>query len=337
MRRLEPSAGQGSGVRRNVFLTGATGFIGARLAAALRERGDEVRALVRSPEKAGALRELGCEVVAGELSDIEPSMLEGCDALVHSAAAYQVGVSASQAEAMRGVNVGGTEQTLDAAVSAGINRIVYVSTVNTFGDTKGAVVDETYVRPANSFVSAYDETKWLAHEAVKRRIEAGAPIMIAMPGLVYGPGDTSQMGEQIRSAMAGKLPYLGFPTLGANAVHVDDVVQGILLLLDGGAIGEAYVLGGEVTRAHDLIGAAAHAAGKRPPRFSMPTWVIRLSAPLGRTSIGSSLGLPANVVELIAATDGVTYWASDNKARTQLGYAPRNLATGMAETFRDGA
>jgi nucleoside-diphosphate-sugar epimerase len=334
---LEPAAGQGSNLRRNVFLTGATGFIGARLAAALRERGDDVRALVRSPEKAGALRELGCEIVAGELSDIEPSLLEGCDALVHSAAVYQVGVSASQAGAMRNVNVGGTEQTLDAAVSAGVGRIVYVSTVNTFGDTKDAVVDESYVRPADSFVSAYDETKWLAHEAAKRRIEAGAPIMIAMPGLVYGPGDTSQMGEQIRSAMAGKLPFLSFPTLGVNAVYVDDVVQGILLALEGGRIGEDYVLGGELTRARDLIAAAAQAAGRRPPRFSLQTALIRLAGPLGRTRLGPALGVPPNVAELIAATDGVTYWASDEKARTELGYAPRGLATGMAETFRAGA
>jgi dihydroflavonol-4-reductase len=320
-----------------VFLTGSTGFIGSKLAVALRERGDAVVALVRSPAKAGALIDLGCEIVAGELSDIEPSMLEGCDALVHSAAVYHVGVSASQAEAMRDANVGGTEQTLDAAISAGVGRIVYVSTVNTFGDTKGAVVDESYVRPADSFVSAYDETKWLAHQAAKRRIDAGGPIMIAMPGLVYGPGDTSQMGQQIRSAMAGKLPYVGFPTLGVNAVHVDDVVQGILLMLDRGAIGAEYVLGGQLTRARELIGAAARAAGKRAPRFTMPTWVIRLSAPLGRTGVGSSLGIPANVRELISASDGVTYWATDAKARTDLEYSPRSLATGMAETSRDGA
>lgn len=91
MQRLELFAAQGSNPRRKVLLTGATGFIGARLAAALRDRGDEVRALVRSPEKADALRELGCELVFGELSDIEPPMFAECDSLVHSAAVYQVG------------------------------------------------------------------------------------------------------------------------------------------------------------------------------------------------------------------------------------------------------
>ncbi len=317
-----------------VFLTGATGFIGGRLAAALRARGDDVCALVRSPDKAADLRALGCELVAGDLDAVTPEMLDGCDGAIHSAAIYRVGVTATEAAEMRGVNVGGTERVLDAAIAAGVRRIVVVSTVNDFGDTKGVVVDESYVRPANSFVSAYDETKWASHEAATSRIAAGAPIVIGMPGLVYGPGDTSQMGSQVSSAMKGKLPFISFPTLGVNAVYVDDVVAGLVLLLDRGRLGEAYVLGGEITRARDLITAAAHAAGKKPPRVALPTWMIRLVSPLGGTRLGTAFELPANVGEMIRATDGVTYFATDAKARTELAYAPRGLATGMADTFR---
>jgi nucleoside-diphosphate-sugar epimerase len=198
-------------------------------------------------------------------------------------------------------------------------------------------VDQIYVRPPGSFVSVYDETKWEAHEAARRRAEAGATVVVAMPGLVYSPGDTSQMGEQVRGAMAGKLPYLSFPALGMNAVYVEDVVRGILLVLDRGRVGQDYVLGGELTRAREFVAAAAQAAGRRPPRLTMPTWAIRLSGPLGRTGLGSRLGIPPNVGELISATDGVTYWARDDKARSELGYAPRDLAAGMAETFRRGA
>lgn len=320
-----------------VFVTGATGFIGSRLARTLRERGDDVVALVRSPDKADALREFGCELVKGDLGVVSADVLSGCGAAVHCAAVYQVGVTSEQAVEMREINVGGTAGVLDAAIEAGVGRIVYVSTVNTFGDTRGAVVDEAYERPANAFVSAYDETKWEAHRAARERGEQGAPILIAMPGLVYGPGDTSQMGAQVRAAMAGKLRYVGFPTLGMNAVHVDDVVAGIVRMLERGTVGESYVLGGEITRARDFIAAAATAAGRKPPRLTMPTWAIRLNAPLARTSLGRRLGLPPNVQELISATDGVTYWASDAKARRELDYAPRDLATGMAETFRDGA
>lgn len=96
------------------------------------------------------------------------------------------------------------------------------------------------------------------------------------------------------------------------------------------------MLGGEITRARDLITAADHAGGKKPPRITLPTWMIRLTSPLGGTGLGTKFDLPSNVGEMITATDGVTYWATDEKARTDLGYSPRSLATGMAETFRDG-
>src|SRR5437867_4421258 len=117
-----------------VFLTGGTGFIGGRVARKLRERGDEVVALVRSPAKAGRLSELGCTLVEGDLSseDAIAAGLEGCDAAFHAAAVYKVGIPKSAHEAMREANVRGTERVLDAATAAGVGRIVYVSTVGVF-------------------------------------------------------------------------------------------------------------------------------------------------------------------------------------------------------------
>ena len=315
------------------FVTGATGFIGGRLARRLLERGDDVVALVRSRPKAEELERLGCEIVDGDVGDGDALArgLDGCDVAFHAAAVYRVGVPQSEVASLHEVNVAGAERVLDAAVSAQVRRIVYVSTVNAFGDTRGQVVDETYERPGADFVSAYDETKYLAHRAALDRIAAGAPILIAQPGAVYGPGDTSQLGAQIREAQAGTLRYVSFPTLGVNAVHVDDVVTGLLLVHDQGCVGESYVLGGELTSMRELIAKAAEAAGRRPPRLTMPTALIRLSAPLAPL-LGSRLGLPPNLRELVSASDGVTYWASDAKARRELGYSPWELATGLRET-----
>src|SRR6188472_780152 len=125
------------------FVTGGTGFIGGRLIRKLRERGDDVVALVRSPEKANALRELGCELVEGDLSDDDAIRqgVQGCDAVFHVAAVYKVGIPKSEHEAMREANVHGTERVLDAAVDAGVKRIVYVSTVGVFGNTHRKIVD----------------------------------------------------------------------------------------------------------------------------------------------------------------------------------------------------
>lgn len=230
---------------------------------------------------------------------------------------------------MLAVNVGGTELVLDAAVAGSVARIVYVSTVNAFGDTKGAVVDERYERPPGEFLSAYDETKYLAHRAARARIERGAPILIAQPGVVYGPGDRSQIGAQVEEMRRGRLRYMSFPALGFNAIHVDDAAAGLLLVHDRGRVGESYVLGGQLTTMRELIETTARLAGRRPPRLSMPARLIRALAPLG--PVLTFAGLPPDLRELVRASDGVTYWATDAKAREELGYSPRALETGLRD------
>ena len=132
-----------------VFLTGATGFIGGHVARKLRERGDEVRALVRAPRSGRELEALGCELVVGDLAD-EAAIatgLEGCDAVIHGAAIYEVGIPESEHRPMYEANVLGTERVLRAALAAGTPKVVYVSTVGAFGNTHGQVVDETYQHP----------------------------------------------------------------------------------------------------------------------------------------------------------------------------------------------
>jgi nucleoside-diphosphate-sugar epimerase len=315
--------------RVRAFVTGATGFIGGHLTRALRGNGDDVVALVRSRGRAEAL---DAEVIEGGLGDDDAIArgVDGADAVFHVAAAYRVGIPPSERAAMYETNVGGTERVLDAAIAARVPRIVYVSTVNAFGDTHGRVVDETYERPGDDFVSAYDETKWLAHEAAKERIARGAPVLIAQPGVVYGPGDTSQIGGQIRAAMAGKLRYVSFPTLAFNAVHVADVVTGLLLIYERGRVGESYVLGGELSTMRELIEKAARVSGRRPPRFELPTALVRALAPVAPL-FGRALGLPPNLRELVSASHAVTYWATDAKARRELGYTSRDLDTGLRD------
>jgi nucleoside-diphosphate-sugar epimerase len=316
-------------------VTGATGFIGGRLAAQLRARGDEVVALVRSPAKAGALRDLGCALVAGDLGERDAirGAIEGCDGVFHVAAVYKVGIPASQRPAMLAANVEGTAAVLDAAIAAGCPRILYVSTVNVFGNTHGQVVDESYRRDlSEGFLSAYDEAKYRAHELAEGRIANGAPIVIAQPGGVYGPNDHSEMGHMLEQAGKGRLPLIPFPELGICLVHVDDVAAGILQVFDGGMLGETYVLSAEATTMRQVAQTAARLAGRREPKLAMPTALIRLSAPLGPI-VGPLMGFPPNFRELVRASDGVTYWATDAKARRELGFAPRALEQGLRDTL----
>jgi nucleoside-diphosphate-sugar epimerase len=227
-------------------------------------------------------------------------------------------------------NVAATRAVLDAAVAAGVARSVHVSTVNSFGDTHGQVVNETYRRPQPpAFLSYYDETKYLAHLAAEERIQAGAPVVVAIPGMVYGPGDHSQSGSVIRQAMAGQLPVLSAADLGGSFVHVDDVAAGIILVHDRGAIGEEYVLGGEIATMREVVRRATALAGVEPPRVTTPSWLLQVVAPLAE-AIGPVLpGDGPNYAEMIRSSNGVTYWATDAKARRDLGYASRDLEAGL--------
>ena len=155
-----------------VFVTGGTGFIGGQVFRMLRERGDEVRALVRSPDKGRALADSGCELISGTLSDKEAigAGIQGCDAAIHGAAVYEVGIPESEHRAMYEANVIGTENVLRAALEAKLPKVVYISTVGAFGNTKGQVVDESYVHPGTSFTSYYEETKLEAHRLANRLI-----------------------------------------------------------------------------------------------------------------------------------------------------------------------
>ena len=318
-----------------VFLTGGTGFIGGEVARQLRRRGDEVVCLVRNPEKGAAVSALGCETIRGDLSDeaaIRQGMT-GCDAVIHAAAMYEVGIPVSQRPAMREANVAGTERVLRGALEAKIPKVVYVSTVGAFGNTHRKVVDESYVHPGKEFTSYYEETKLEAHRIAKRMIaDEGLPGTIVQPGGVYGPGDTSQVADLLEQFLSGKMPLLPFPELGICLSHVEDVATGILLALDKGKAGETYVISGPVTTIRDAIEVVAGVSGRKAPKHALPTGLMKALTPIGPL-VGKMMGQPPNLRELISSGDNVTFWASHEKASRELGYAPRGMEEGLRQTL----
>jgi dihydroflavonol-4-reductase len=310
-----------------VFVTGATGFVMGAVARALRARGDAVTALVRAPSRAASLSAIGCELVAGDVVDPTGAVdqLRRCDALVHGAAIYEIGVSAERRREMEETNVTGTRRMLDAAKAAATSRIVYVSTIAAFGNTHGEIVAEGH-RPTSSPTSAYEDTKRRAHEIALEAARDGAPIVIVQPGQVYGPNDHSAVGANFRALAGGRLRYRAFEDLGLNLVHVDDLADGILRALDRGRLGECYVLGGEITTLGDAYRAVASASGRGLPAFVLPPAIARIA---GR--------LIPSMREVVSSADGVTFWATDAKARALLGTKPRDLSIGMRDVFGSGA
>ena len=319
-----------------VFVTGGTGFIGGHVVRRLCERGDQPVCLVRDLEKGRGLETLGASLVKGDLSDetVIASAMKDCDAVIHGAAIYEVGIPEEDRPAMYETNVLGTERVLRAAIAAEVPKVVYISTVAAFGNTRGEVVDETYEHPGRDFTSYYEETKYEAHQVAKRLTDEGLPCVIVQPGGVYGPDDHSAIGRQINQFLAGRLPLLPFPDLGFNMVHVEDVADGILLAVDKGTPGEAYVLGGEITTMRGLIDSVARVSGKSAPKRAVPTAMLKLMAPAGGL-VGRVMGQPPNLRELISSADGVTFWARHDKAMKELGYSPRGLEQGVKDMLAD--
>jgi nucleoside-diphosphate-sugar epimerase len=306
-----------------VFVTGSTGFVVGTVALQLLARGDQVRALVRDPSRAHTLERAGATLVPGHLGDTEALRrgMDGVDRVVHGAAIYEVGIPPVRRPAMYEANVIGTERVLEAARAARVGRIAYVSTCGVFGNTGGRIVDETYTR-TGPYTSYYEETKVRAHELADRFAKEGVPVTIAQPGGVYGPGDTSGLGGLMRDFVRGRLPLVPFADAGLNFVHVDDVARGIVLVLDRGEVGRSYVLGGENARVLDVFATLARVTGRDLPRLRLPYALLELGA-LVRPGLR----------EVVTSTKGVTFWASDARAKSELGYSSRSLEAGLRDTY----
>ena len=200
-------------------------------------------------------------------------------------------------------------------------RVVCLSTIAAFGNTGGKIVSEGYV-PTAPPTSVYEDTKRRAHELAVAAARDGLPIVIVQPGQVYGPADHSEVGANLRALAEGRLRYGALTEVGLNFVHVADLADGIARALDDGFPGQSYVLGGEIATLGDAYRAVAEVTGRRLPALVIPKALLRAAAAFS----------PA-LRERVRSADGVTFWASDAKARAELGHHPRSLRDGIRDTF----
>ena len=313
------------------FVTGATGFIGSEIVKQLIGRGHTVVALVRSPEKAAMLKALGVEMHAGDITERETlkAPMTGVDGVFHVAAWYKVGVKEPLADR---INVDGTRNVLCCMRALEIPRGVYTSSVAVLSDTKGAVPDETY-RYDGPHISHYDRTKWLAHYRVALpNMQEGLPLTIVMPGLVYGPGDTSGMHTALVDLLRGRLPMTPARTAFCWA-HVEDTARGHIQAMEQGQPGETYIITGPrhtFEQAFDMV--AAMAKVRRPLLHPGPRMMRAMAAVMGVAQHATSLP-PALTPEALRVLAGTTYFGSNQKAVREIGFNARPIDEGMAQTL----
>ncbi len=316
------------------FVTGGSGFIGHHVVRKLIDRGFQVNALARTPDQASTLQDLGAAPFIGDILD-EASLIaamQGADVVFHVAGWYKIG--ARHQHMAYPVNVTGTRNVLQSACDLGIPRIIYTSSVGIYGDTHGQMHDESYQRPAAlPFLTEYDRTKWLAyHEVARPLIARGVPISVVIPGVVFGPGDPSLIGDLMRLCVRDRLFILPGPETTHCYAHVEDVAEGIILAFEKGHIGESYILAGPALELWQAVAFWAALLGKPAPRFAIPSrWLNRLAR---LAAIASRLlPMPPLLSPDGARLVGAAYIASAEKARRELGWQTRPLEIGFHDSL----
>jgi nucleoside-diphosphate-sugar epimerase len=314
-----------------IYITGATGFIGERLARRFLERGEKVRCLVRAPQRAERLQALGAELMVGDLAD-EQAHLDGLrDAKLayHLAAIYDVGI-VNDAELTR-TNVDGTRAFLSALRKAGTPRAVYTSSTVALGPFKGGDREprDAYAGP---YPSQYHRTKAEAHRLARAAQDAGLPLIIVCPSFVYGPGDNGPGGRFVKDLLRRRVPALLSEPARFSYVHVDDVADGLVAAGDRGKAGETYLLTGEASSINDFAARVTALAGVRAPALRFPNALARATgAALDVIARPTGLRFPITR-EAIATTTSDEWLHTHERATRDLGYAPRSLEQGLPET-----
>lgn len=315
-----------------VLLTGASGFVGSAIARALLAAGYPVRALVRASSVRDNLVGLALDAVEGDLCDASAvaHAMAGVRYVVHAAADYRLW--ARDPAALARTNVDGTRTVMEAALVAGVERIVYTSSVATLESGSAAeAADETATLDERAAIGAYKRSKVAAERLVETMVARdGLPAVIVNPSTPIGPRDIkpTPTGRVIVEAARGRIP--AYVDTGMNLVHVDDVAAGHVAALVHGRIGERYILGGENVPLVNMLSDIADLAGRRAPRWKLPR------GPLYPLAAAAEMVARVTSREPFLTRDGLRmsehrmYFTSAKAAR-ELGYAARPYAEGLRD------
>lgn len=306
----------------STFITGVTGFVGSAVARKLIENGHRLKVLARPSSNKSNLQGLNAEIVEGDLLNPEAftQSLRGCKYLFHVAADYRLWVP--DPKRMMEINVEGTRRLMLAAQQAGVEKIVYCSSVAALGLVgDGSIADET--TPVHKIIGVYKQSKYEAEQAVLKLIkENKLPAVIVNPSTPIGPRDIkpTPTGQMILDCIKGKMP--AYVDTGLNIVHVDDVAQGHLLALEKGIIGEKYILGGENMSLRDLFAMTSKIANVRPPLVRLNQKVIWPVAVVSEW-MANQFNIQPRVTREMLLMSYKKMFFSSAKAEKELGYTHR--------------
>jgi dihydroflavonol-4-reductase len=306
-----------------VLVTGVSGFVGSAVVRALAAQGHQVRGLVRASSPRTNVQNFPGTLVEGDARDpvAVAQAAKGARWLFHVAADYRIW--ARDPEEIVRNNLASTRAVMEAALAAGVERLVYTSSVATLRPLPDGPADETRAASPEQAVGAYKRSKVVAERLVEQMVsEQGLPAVIVNPSTPIGPRDVrpTPTGRIIVEAANGRMP--AYLDSGLNLVHVDDVAAGQVLALKKGRIGERYILGGQDVTLGAILGAVAKAVGRRPPTISLPRAPLFPLAYANEALARITGGDPFLTVDALKMAKHRMFFSSA-KAQRELGYTAR--------------
>ncbi|HEY6265855.1 MAG TPA: hopanoid-associated sugar epimerase [Candidatus Acidoferrum sp.] len=315
------------------LVTGAAGFLGSHVTRQLVARGDEVRVLMRASSTNRAIADLSLEYVTGDLRD--PASLDramkGVKRVFHVAADYRLWAKRSQD--IYDSNVGGTKNLLDAARRAGVEQLIYTSTVATIAVERPQHPNEFTDAKLEEMVGHYKRSKWLAEKEALAAAKNGFPVIVAMPTTPVGPWDwkPTPTGKIILDFLNGKMP--GYVETGLNFVGVEECAGGHLLIAEKGKVGERYLLGAENLALKGMLDLLSKITGLPAPKLKIPhglaLGVAYASTAFSRL-VGREPGIPVEGVKIARHM----MYVDCSRARRELGFKAGPVAAALERAVR---
>jgi nucleoside-diphosphate-sugar epimerase len=320
-----------------IFITGATGFIGSRLAMRLANEGNIIHALYRSEKKNELIKHPNILLFKGDILDKSSIdiAIRGCEQVYHTAA-FAKAWDKNPSNIYR-INIEGSINVINCGIRAGVNKFVCTSTAGVFGPSgKNNIVDESSLKPMDYFTD-YESSKAIIEQVLHTLSKSGISIVITNPTRVYGPGllsESNGVTRMIKSYIRGGWRMIpGNGNSAGNYVHVEDVVTGHILAMNKGVSGENYILGGDNVTYNDFFRELSILTGKKQNMIHIHQWfmIILSYGMLGFTKITGNEPLitPPLVHKFLREWN-----VSSNKAKNDLGYNPMCLAEGLTNTLK---
>ena len=315
------------------LVTGAAGFLGSHVARQLVARGDDVRVLMRPSSTNRAIADLSLEYVTGDLRD--PASLDRAmkdiKRVFHLAADYRLW--ARRKQDIYDSNVGGTKNLLDAAKRAGVEQLIYTSTVATIAVDRPQHPNEFTDAKLEEMVGHYKRSKWLAEKEALSAAKNGLPVIVAMPTTPVGPWDwkPTPTGKIILDFLNGKMP--GYVETGLNFIGVEDCAAGHLLIAEKGKVGERYLLGGANLTLKQMLDTLSKITGLPAPKLKIPHGLalgVAYASTVFSRLLGREPGIPVEGVKIARHM----MFVDGSRAQRELGFKAGPVAAALERAVR---